>query len=147
MYNNEFMLLAIQEAEKALNENEIPVGAVIVKDEKVISMFHNTCENTKNAINHAEILSINNACEVLKSERLNDCDMYVTLEPCPMCAGAILNARIKNLFFGAYDEKYGSCGSLINVLTLSNNYNPSIKGGYLKNECEELIKNFFKKLR
>ena len=113
--NEKFMKLAIKEAKKAFDLNEIPVGAIIVRNNEIIAKAYNLKEQKQNPLLHAEIIAINEACSLVNNWRLTDCDMYVTLEPCVMCAGAILNARIKNLYFGAYDFKYGACFSNDNI--------------------------------
>ena len=138
---------ALHEAKLALEENEVPVGAVIVKDGEIISKAHNDRENAKNALHHAEILAIDKACKVLGGWRLWQCEMYVTMEPCPMCAGAIVNARIPRLYFGAYDKKYGACGSQIDVLSMENNFNTQYFGGYMEEESLNLFDEFFRYLR
>ena len=111
-----FMLEALKEAKKAYKKGEIPVGAVIVKDNKIIARAHNLKETKKDTTKHAEIIAIQKASKNIEAWRLIDCEMYVTLEPCSMCAGAILQARIKNLYIGAMDEKTGACGSVLNLL-------------------------------
>ena len=144
----EYMLLAIEEAKKAYNMSEIPVGAVIVKDDIIIAKAHNLKEKNQNPLHHAEILAIDEAVSVLKNWRLSDCDMYVTLEPCVMCAGAILNSRIKNLYFGAYDFKNGACFSNDNIFkTNSNLCSTTIYGGIMEKECKSIIDLFFKEIR
>ena len=124
-----FMKLAIQQSKRALNNNEVPIGAVIVKDNKVIARGYNKREKTKSSINHAEIIAIQKATKVVKDWRLEDCDIYVTLEPCPMCAGAIVNARIKNVYFGAYDKNSTSnlCELILKDKRL--NHKCNIEGG------------------
>ena len=117
-----FMKMAIKEAIKAKEKDEVPIGAVIVKDGVVVAKAHNLMEKTQLATAHAEILAINKACKKLKSWRLDDCDIYCTLEPCFMCAGAILNARIKNLYFGAFEHKSGSAISQFNVFENSGSF-------------------------
>ena len=111
-----FMKEALKEASKAYNIEEVPVGAIIVKDGKIISRAHNVKETKKNAIGHAEIMAIDKACKKIGAWRLENCEMYVTLEPCAMCAGALINSRIKKLYIGTQDEKTGACGSKINLL-------------------------------
>lgn len=145
--NEKYMQIALREAKRSFNLNEVPIGAVIVKDDIIIAKAHNTRNKTQNAINHAEILVISKACKKLKSWRLEDCDIYVTLEPCPMCAGAILNARIKNLYFGAYDKT--SKTNLLNQIMQDNrlNHKTCVKGGILEFACGELLTNFFKAKR
>lgn len=146
--NKEFMLLAISEAKKAFKSGEVPVGAVIVKNNKIVVKAHNLKETNNNPLHHAEILAIEKATELLKNWRLSNCDMYVTLEPCVMCAGAILNSRIKNLYFGAYDINYGACFSNDNIfLTNKNICHTSVYGGIMEEECKKIIGDFFKNLR
>jgi tRNA(adenine34) deaminase len=143
-----WMRQAIHEAEKAKNCNEVPIGAVIVRNGSIISSGYNLRETTMDALAHAELIAIRNANQTLTAWRLLDCDLYVTLEPCPMCAGAILQARIKNLFFGASDPKAGCCGTLMNLLQDSRfNHQTNVIGGILESECADLLKSFFKKLR
>ena len=143
-----FMEEAILEAKKALEKGEVPVGAVIVKDDKIIARGHNLKETMKNSILHAEILAIEEASKVLDSWRLNDCEMYVTLEPCPMCAGAIINSRIKKLYIGAMDETMGACGTALNLLdNYKFNHIVQTEKYILKDECEDLLEEFFKNLR
>lgn len=148
MLDREFMLLAIDEAKKAFNKNEVPIGAVIVKDDKVIARAHNLREISKNAISHAEIIAIKEACDFLGGWRLTDCTLYVTIEPCPMCAGAILQSRIKKVVIGAMDPKAGACGSVLNLLNNPMfNHQTEIITGVLEEECSSLMKDFFKYLR
>lgn len=142
-----WMHQALQEAEDAASIGEVPVGAVIVKDDRVLSAAHNLRETSKNAIAHAEVLAIAHACKNLGSWRLSGCTLYVTLEPCPMCAGAIINARIDQVVFGAYDKKAGCCGTLVNLFEESFNHKPIYTGGILEQECAALLRNFFSKLR
>ena len=143
----QFMKEALNEAKKALQENEVPVGAVIVRDGKIISTGRNRRETEQNALSHAEIEAINNACKVLGSWRLDGCDIYVTLEPCPMCAGAIINSRISRVIYGTDDFKAGSCGSLVNLFSYPYNHKPEVVAGICGDECREILSNFFKKLR
>lgn len=145
--HEEFMEYALTEAKKAQEIGEVPVGAVIVKNGEIISSGYNKREIQNNALCHAEIEAINSACKKLKSWRLNDCDLYVTLEPCPMCTGAIINSRISRVIFGAKDSKAGSCGSVINLFELPYNHRPKIICGVLENECSKLLSDFFKNLR
>jgi tRNA(adenine34) deaminase len=140
----EFMKLAIEEAKKAVGD--IPVGAVVVKDGEIIATAYNTKEQDKDVTSHAEILAIRKAEQVLGNWRLDDCDMYVTLEPCPMCGWAILQSRIKNLYFGSYDTSYGSFTSKIDLRTIASS-KLNVYGGILENECDEIINEFFKTLR
>lgn len=145
--NKQFMKLALEEARLAAQMGEIPVGAVIVKDGKVIAKGHNTRETEQSALGHAEINAINEACRCLGSWRLDDCEIYITMEPCPMCAGAIINARIKTVVFGSYDLKMGSFESVVNLATLKYDFKPEIYGGICEEECTAMVKNFFKELR
>ena len=145
--NVKFMEEALKLAQISFNEGEVPVGAVVVKDNKIIATGRNRREKSKNALSHAEIEAINNACNALGGWRLWQCEIYVTLEPCPMCSGAIVNARIPNVYFGAYDKNFGCCGSTINILELQNSFRPNFQGGIMEEECSKLITDFFKKLR
>ena len=142
-----FMKAAIGRAKTAAKYDEIPVGAVIVHKGKIISGGRNRRETAKCALCHAEISAIESACKKLSGWRLFECDMYVTLEPCPMCAGAIINSRIKNLYIGAYDPKAGSFGSVINFNDLPYNHKPELHYGVCEEECSQLLKSFFKTLR
>ena len=142
-----FMEKAIELAKLSAAEGEVPVGAVIVKDDEIVSTGRNRREHGKNALYHAEIEAINSACKVLGGWRLWQCEMYVTLEPCPMCAGAIINARIKRLVYGAYDLKNGSCGSVINLFNLPYNHSPVLISGVMEEECGAILSDFFKNLR
>lgn len=143
-----FMKEAIKEAKKAYEKLEIPVGCVIVKDGKVISRGHNLKETKLDTTKHAEIIAIQKASKKLKSWRLLDCEMYVTLEPCSMCSGAIINSRIKKVYIGALDEKTGACGSVLNLLQdYKFNHKVEIEKGILQEECECVLKDFFKMLR
>lgn len=146
--DEKYMRAAIREAKKAYEKEEVPIGAVIVKDGKVIARAHNLRESSKQACAHAEILAIQKACKKLDAWRLEDCDMYVTLEPCPMCAGAIINARIKNLYFGAMEPKSGAVGSKLNLFTdYKFNHSVNTVSDVLEDECVALLKDFFKMLR
>ncbi|MBR0491994.1 MAG: tRNA adenosine(34) deaminase TadA [Clostridia bacterium] len=145
---NKFMKEALKEAQKAYDKLEVPVGCVIVKDGKIIARAHNQKETKLDTTKHAEILAIQKASKKLNSWRLLDCEMYVTLEPCPMCAGAIINSRIKKVYIGTKDEKTGACGSKLNLLEdYTFNHKVEIETGIMKNECEEILKKFFKELR
>ncbi len=142
------MLLAIEEAKKAFNKKEVPIGAIIVKENKVIARAHNLRETSKNAVSHAELIAIQDACNLLGGWRLTDCTLYVTIEPCPMCAGAILQSRIKKVVIGAMDVKAGACGSILNLLNNPKfNHQTEIETGVLEEECSQLMKEFFKSLR
>lgn len=144
---NEFMQEAINLAMISEAEGEVPVGAVVVKDGRIVGSGRNRREYGKNALYHAEIEAIDNACKTLGGWRLWQCDLYVTLEPCPMCAGAIVNSRIKRVYFGAYDNKAGSFGSVVNFNMLPYNHKPEIFGGIMEQECSQMLTDFFKKLR
>ncbi len=143
----EFMKKAIALAREAAEEGEVPVGCVIVRDGEVIATGRNRREKGKNALYHAELEAIDNACKALGGWRLPRCEMYVTLEPCPMCAGAIINSRIEKVYFGAYDKKAGSVRSLINLFDLPYNHRPETEGGVLEEECAALLSDFFRTLR
>lgn len=144
-----FMLRAIELAKKAAELGEVPVGAVIVRksDGIVVGEGFNMREASKNALAHAEIIAINNACKKLGGWRLPQCAIYVTLEPCPMCCGAIINSRIDDVIFGAYDPKSGSVKSVQQMFELPYNYKPSVTGGIMQQECSALLSDFFKNLR
>lgn len=143
-----FMKLALKEAKKAYNKGEVPVGAIIVKNGEVIAKAHNLKETKKDTTYHAEIYAIKKASKKLNSWRLIDCEMYITLEPCSMCAGAIIQSRLKKIYIGAMDYKTGACGSVLNLLSdYKFNHSVDIETNILKEECEEILKNFFKELR
>ncbi len=143
-----FMKEALKEAIKAYEKKEVPVGAVIVKDGKVIARAHNVKEEKKDTTKHAEILVIGKASKKLESWRLSDCEMYVTLEPCSMCAGALINARIKKVYIGTMDSKTGACGSVLNLLEdYTFNHQVEVETGILQEDCEGLLKKFFRELR
>ena len=146
--NEKFMYEALRQAKKAAVLGEMPVGAVIVRDGEIISRAYNRRETKKNALYHAEITAIERACKKLGGWRLPGCKMYETLETCPMCAGAILNARIERVYYGAPDEKSGCCGSKLNLLDMNLcNYTTSVTGRVMEKECSDIIKEFFKSLR
>lgn len=134
-------------AKQSFDEGEVPVGSVVVKDGEIVGRGRNRRENGKNALFHAEISAIDEACRNLGGWRLWQCEMYVTLEPCPMCAGAIINSRIKKVTFGAYDKKAGSFGSVVDFNDLPYNHKPQIEGGIDEKECSELLSLFFEQLR
>ncbi len=139
---------ALKQAKKAASIGEVPIGAVIVRDGKVIARGYNKRETKKNALFHAEIVAIDKACRRLGGWRLPKCEIYITLEPCPMCSGAIINSRIESVYFGAYDKKAGCCGSAADLFGEGMfNHCPEITGGILEEECAALLKDFFKKLR
>ena len=145
--DRKFMKEALILAEEAGKEGEVPVGAVIVRNGEIIARGRNMRESKKNALSHAEIEAINSACKVLGDWRLNDCEMYVTLEPCPMCAGAIINARINTLIFGAYDSKMGCIDSVTNLCNMPFGHKTEVYGGIMEDKCLEVLKKFFKSLR
>ena len=143
-----YMKEALKEAKKAELIDEVPIGCVIVKDDKIIARGHNQRETNQSPIGHAEIIAINKASKKLKSWRLEGCDIYVTLEPCIMCSGAIIQSRINKVYYGASDPKGGALGSSINVLEASNiNHHPEVVSGVLKEECSSIITNYFKAKR
>lgn len=142
------MKLALKEAKKAYDKEEVPVGAVIIKNGEVIAKAHNLKEMKKDTTNHAELLAIKKASKKLNSWRLIDCEMYVTLEPCSMCAGALIQSRIKKVYIGAMDYKTGACGSVLNLLKdYPFNHEVEVETGVMQEECENILKDFFKKLR
>ena len=148
MLEEKFMKEALREAQKAYEKLEVPVGCVIVKDGKIIARAHNLKETKYDTTKHAEILAIQKASKKLKSWRLIDCEMYVTLEPCSMCAGAIINSRIKKVYIGAMDEKTGACGSVLNLFDdYTFNHKVELEAGIMIEECEKILKDFFKNLR
>lgn len=138
------MKIALETAVKS--GNDIPIGAVIVKDNEIIAIAHNEKEHLQDVTAHAEILAIRKASQSLNSWRLNDCSLYVTLEPCPMCLWAILQARIKNLYFGTFDTLYGGTSALPQMLSISNS-KLKIKGGIMEEECNKILENYFKSMR
>ncbi len=143
-----YMKQALKEAEKAYKKLEVPVGAVIVKDGKIIARAHNQKETKTDTTKHAEIVAIQKASKKLESWRLIDCEMYITLEPCSMCAGAIINSRIKKVYIGAMDEKTGAVGSVLNLFEdYTFNHKVESETGIMKKECQETLKKFFKELR
>ena len=143
-----FMQEALREARKADEKLEVPVGCVIVKDGKIVARAHNLKETKADTTKHAEIIAIQKASKKLEAWRLLDCEMYVTLEPCSMCAGAIIQSRIKKVYIGAMDEKTGACGSVLNLLQdYTFNHIVEVETGIEKDKCEQILKDFFKKLR
>jgi tRNA(adenine34) deaminase len=150
MTNNKqhFMNQALKEAYKAFLIDEVPVGAVIVKDGKIIARGYNQREQKKDPTQHAEIIAIKKACKKLKSWRLIDCDIYITIEPCSMCAGAIMWARMRNIYFGAFDPKGGACGSSYHLFhQIGINHKPQVEGGILKDDCGQIMSQYFKRKR
>lgn len=142
-----YMRRALSRAKAAFNKGEAPIGAVIVKDGEIIASGRNMRETKKNALNHAEIIAIDRACKKLDAWRLMDCTLYVTMEPCPMCAGAIVNSRIKRVVFGCYDRKAGAYGSVFNLSDYPLNHKYEVVGGILESECSAILSDFFKELR
>ena len=143
-----YMKEALKEARKAELIDEVPIGCVIVKDDKIIARGHNQRETNQSPIGHAEIIAINKASKKLKSWRLEGCDIYVTLEPCIMCSGAIIQSRINKVYYGASDPKGGALGSSINVLEAKNiNHHPEVISGVMQEECSKIITNYFKAKR
>ena len=147
-YMDKFMIEALKEAEKARNLGEIPIGAVIVKDNEIISRGHNLTETTKDPTAHAEMIAIRNAAKVLGGWRLLGCDMYVTIEPCSMCAGALVWSRIRKLYIGSRDPKAGACGSVLNIVQNERlNHQIETEVGIMEAECCQIVKGFFHDLR
>lgn len=147
MNSNDYMKKALREAEIAASEGEVPVGAVIVKDGEIIATARNNREQTGDATGHAELLAIREACLVLGGWHLEDCELYVTLEPCPMCMGAIINSRLGKVVFGAKDAKAGACGSVLDLRTYPLNHKPHVESGFLADDCVRVLSDFFKKKR
>lgn len=147
MKHSEYMAFALDEAKTALSLGEAPIGCIIVKDGKIIARGHNTRETEHTALGHAELSAIAEACRVLGSWRLSGCSLYVTMEPCPMCMGAILNARVDRVVFGAYDFKAGCCGSLADFNAMGFNHQAEVLGGIREEECRALLTQFFGSLR
>lgn len=145
---NKFMQIALDEAKFAVKEGEMPVGAVVVKDGEVISTGHNIRNLTHDPTLHAEIVAIRSACEKLGDWRLSECDLYVTLEPCVMCSGAIINSRMRSVYFGAYDSEYGAAGGRIDLFSKSYfGSTTTVYGGIMEEECTLMLKDFFSSLR
>lgn len=148
MYNQQFMQRAIELAKQCAELDEVPVGAVLVKDGEIIAESGNAKERENNALRHAEMIVLDRGAQALGNWWLEDCELYVTLEPCPMCAGAMINTRIRAVYFGAYDEKSGACGSKVNLLEKGLfNHNVEVSGGHMKEACAALLSDFFKKKR
>lgn len=142
-----YMSEALAEARTAFEKDEVPVGAVIVRDGEIIARAHNLRETGKNALMHAETMAIDAACKALGGWRLPRCTLYVTLEPCPMCAGAIVNSRIDRVVFGAYDRRAGAFGSILDLNLYPLNHKPEIVGGVMEEECRTMLQDFFKRKR
>lgn len=146
--HEKYMKEAIKQAKKAYKINEVPIGCVIVFNDKIIARGYNKRNTKKNTLAHAEIIAINKASKIFKDWRLEDCTMYITLEPCQMCSGAILQARIKAVVIGSMNPKAGCAGSILNILEMDEfNHKVEVVRGVLEDECSQLIKNFFKELR
>jgi len=146
--DEKYMRLAIDEALKAKDKLEVPIGAVIVQNDEVIASAYNLRETEQRSVAHAELLAIDEACKKLRTWRLEDATLYVTLEPCPMCAGAIVLSRVKRVVFGAYDPKGGCAGTLLNLLEFEKfNHQAEVVGGMLEEECGSLLTTFFRELR
>ena len=147
MTDEELMRAALAQAELAARAGEVPVGAVVAKDGEIVAQAHNLRESGKNATYHAELLAIDAACKALGGWRLWQCELFVTLEPCPMCSGAIINSRLKRVVYGAADPKAGCCGSLTDLFALPFNHHPVIGHGLLEAESQALLQEFFSMLR
>jgi len=142
-----YMSAALEEAHFAQRRGEVPVGAVVSSEGKILSRGHNQSISLHDATAHAEIIAIRNACSILQNYRLSGCDLYVTLEPCVMCVGAALQARLHGLYFGAYDPKTGACGSAVGIPFDKLNHQMEVSGGILEKECGQILKDFFKEKR
>lgn len=147
MTHSDFMSEALILAKQAENHADVPVGAVIVFEDKIVAKGQNKRQEDENSLLHAEICAIDEACRCLGRKNLSGCTLYVTLEPCPMCAGAIINSRIDRVVFGAYDDKAGCFGTLADFAGLPFNHRPDIIGGYMEKQCSEILSNFFEKVR
>lgn len=145
--DKQYMLRALELARDAYNAGEVPVGCVVVRKGQIVGRGRNRRESGKNALGHAELEAIDEACKALGGWRLWECTLYVTLEPCPMCAGAIVNARIPRVVYGASDKKCGACGSVCNLFSMEFNHHPQVEKGILEEECGALLKDFFQNLR
>ena len=147
MQDHELMMQALKLAQEAAQAGEVPVGCVIARDGQIVGRGRNRREEGKSALAHAEIEAIEEACRNLGGWRLWECTLYVTLEPCPMCAGAIVNARIPRVVFGASDAKCGACGSVCNLFSMAFNHHPTVEKGLMEEECTALLTDFFRNLR
>lgn len=145
--DEKYMKIAYEEAIKALEIDEVPIGAIIVKDDKIISKAFNKRETDQNAISHAETIAISEACKKLNSWRLDDCTLYVTLEPCIMCTGAIINSRIRRVVYGTNSDRWTSLNNILSSDDINLNHYPEVVSGILKDECSTLIKDYFRKKR
>ena len=142
-----YMEIALEEAKKAYSKGEVPIGAVIAKDGKIISRGYNLKETKKNTLKHAEIIAIEKASKKLDAWRLEECDIYITMEPCPMCMGAIINSRIRKIYYGVPDLKAGACGSVVDLTNYKFNHIPEYEGNILEEDSKKLLQTFFKELR
>lgn len=147
MEHEDYMKEALRLALEAAGEGEVPVGCVVVKDGEIVGRGRNRREASKSALAHAEIEAIDSACAHLGGWRLSSCDLYVTLEPCPMCAGAIINARVGRVFYGAGDSRVGACGGVLNIFEEGFGHRPQLVGGILREECAAPLREFFQRLR
>ena len=147
MHDTDFMARALDLGRMAAEDGEVPVGCVVTLGDRIVGEGRNRRETAKNALCHAELEAIDAACRTLGGWRLWECTLYVTLEPCPMCAGAIVNARMPRVVYGAPDPKNGCCGSVVNLFSLPFNHRPALEGGVLETECAELLSDFFRRLR
>ena len=147
MTDFELMGAALEEARKAAALGEVPVGAVVARNGEIVAAAHNTRETEKNALYHAELLAIDAACKALGGWRLWECELFVTLEPCPMCAGAIINSRIRRVVYGAADTKAGCCGSVTDLFAMPFNHHPKAESGLRAEEAQALLQTFFQELR
>ncbi len=147
MTDQELMQIALEEARKAFELGEVPIGAVVARNGEVVAAAHNTRESEKNALHHAELLAIDKACKALGGWRLWECELFVTLEPCPMCAGAIINSRIRRVVYGADDAKAGCCGSITDLFSMPFNHHPSVEKGLCAEQAQALMQSFFARLR
>ena len=147
MTDREYMLEALALAREASEAGEVPVGCVVVRNGEIVGRGRNRREEDKTALAHAELEAISQACAALGGWRLWECTLYVTLEPCPMCAGAIVNARIPRVVYGARDAKAGSCGSVCDLFSMAYNHHPQVEAGVLEEECAKLLTDFFRELR
>ena len=145
----QYMKMALELARQAADDGEVPVGCIVVENStgNILGRGRNLRESSKNPLTHAEIIAINEASKKRGAWRLIDCTLYVTLEPCPMCTGAVINSRIDRVVFGAYDLKSGACGSVVNLPALPFNHKPEVIGGGLEEECAGILSEFFKQLR
>lgn len=147
MTDLELMQAALAEARKAAALGEVPVGAVVARHGEIVAAAHNTRETEKNALHHAELLAIDAACKALGGWRLWECELFVTLEPCPMCAGAIINSRLRRVVYGAADAKAGCCGSVTDLFAMPFNHHPVVERGLCEQEAQQLLQEFFVSLR